>query len=162
MGRSGRGSRRKGVARGVHGLAAAGLVAAGLAGCTQPGGVTGHLSVAAAQAASASASSALGLELYLAGSTTATVADITLIDMLDEAGRAQDAAAAQAVATPQDQELRTTVSAAIGKAADRIVQARAIVAGAAPRADGAALVEDLRTRADTLSATADRLEAAAG
>lgn len=135
--------------------------AAVLAGCAQPGGLTGHLAGAAAQASSASATAALGLELYLDGSSTATVADITLLNMVDEAGQAGSSASAQVVAGDAEQRLRADVAEAIGGATDQIVAARAVVAGAAPRSDGAALVADLRERADQLDATATKLEAAA-
>ncbi|PFG40956.1 hypothetical protein ATJ97_3500 [Georgenia soli] len=141
--------------------AAALVLTAALAGCTQPGGVTGHLSGAAAQASSAAASAALALELYLDGESTATVADITLTDMVDSAGQAGASASAQVVATNHERQLRADVSAAIGKVTDEIVASRALVAGAAPRAGGDKLVADLRRRADELGTTATELEAAA-
>jgi hypothetical protein len=144
------------------GSAAAVVLATMLAGCTEPGGVTGHLAGAAAQASSASASAALGLELYLDGASTATVADITLMNMVDEAGQAGSAASAQVVTTNRERRLRADVAEAIGQATDQIVEARALVAGAAPRQDGEALVADLRERADQLDETATELEAAAG
>lgn len=142
-------------------VAVAVVLTAALAGCTQPGGVTGHLSGAAAQASSAAASAALALELYLDGESTATVADVTLTNMVDEAGQAGATASAQAVSTEQERQLRADVSQAIGKATDEIVASRALVAGAAPRAGGDRLVADLRRRADELDTTATELEAAA-
>lgn len=159
-----RSARRRGssaTARARTTVAAAVVLAAALAGCTEPGGVTGHLSGAAAQASSAAGSAALALELYLDGESTATVADVTLTNMVDEAGQAGATASAQVVATDQERRLRADVAEEIGKVTDEIVASRALVAGAAPRAGGGKLVADLRRRADALDTTATELEAAA-
>ncbi|KAE8764617.1 hypothetical protein [Georgenia thermotolerans] len=139
-------------------LAAAGL----LGGCATPGGLAGNLSQAASQASSSAASSALGLELYLDGRTTATVADVTLIDMARQVSTAQDAASQQVVAGGDELKLRDDVTGAITAVGDEIDQARALVAGAVPAEEGPALVTDLQARAGALSDTADRLEKAAG
>jgi hypothetical protein len=132
-----------------------------IAGCAQPGGLTGHLSGAASQASSSAASAALALELYLDGDSTGTVADITLVNMLNEAGQAGSSASAQVVTTGQERRLRADVAGAISAATDQIVASRSVVAGAAPRSVGPGLVSELRKSADALDATATELEAAA-
>ncbi|WP_152231756.1 hypothetical protein [Georgenia ruanii] len=145
------------------GLVAAVVALAGLlAGCANPGGLTGNLAQAASQASSSAASSALGLQLYLDGRTTATHADITLIDMARQVSTAQDAASQQVVTGADELRLRDDVTSAITAVGDQIDQARALVAGAAPAQQGPALVADLRARASALSDTSDRLKEAAG
>ncbi|MPV35468.1 hypothetical protein [Georgenia subflava] len=133
-----------------------------LAGCANPGGLDGHLSQAAAQAASAAASASLGLDLYLKGRTSATVADITFVDMAREASTAEDAATQQVVANPDELARRDDVAEAIATAAETIGRARALVSGAVPRDEGDGLVDDLLAQADALATTADHLEEAAG
>ena len=152
-------SSQRGRGRGT--VAATAFLAAVLAGCTQPPGVTGHLAGAAAEASSAAASAALALELYLDGASTATVADVTLMNMVEEAGQAGSSASAQVVATDSERRLRGDVAEAVGQVTDQIVQARSLVAGTAPRSEGEELVADLRRRADELDATATELQAAA-
>jgi hypothetical protein len=128
-------------------------------GCANATDLDARLAAAAGQAASAAASSALGLELYLDGSVTGTVADVTLLDMTREAGAAQEAVTAQVVTTTAEAARRDRLRADIGDATDQIVRARAVVAGAVPADEGPAITAALQDRADGLEATADRLDA---
>ncbi|TRW46521.1 hypothetical protein [Georgenia yuyongxinii] len=152
------GASTRGVARVARGLSIVALAVA-LTGCANATDLDGRLAAAAWQAASAASSAALGLELYLDGSVTATVADVTFIDMTREAGAAQESVTAQAVATTAEAARRDRLRTDIGGATDDILRARALVAGAVPAAEGPTIAAALQDRAEGLTATADRLDA---
>ncbi|WP_448061698.1 hypothetical protein [Cellulomonas hominis] len=129
------------------------LVLALVGGCGGGSGAAlGAVQDAAEQAASALASAELATELRAAGRITDQVADTAQLDALTTLGAADEALA---TLVPPDTTVgarRDEVAAAVGRATDQVVAARAWVAGASDRT-GADVADGFTTVADELDAT---------